>query len=155
MKPGISCVFATCLCAAAFAPAQSSNPSVAQHILPLLHEQEVAANAHDTDRFLATYLHDPSLVFIFNGQIIQGFDTLHKQQLKWWKSGKSDVVYTEQAQPDIVALDARTALVTQRLASHRTMPGGSPHDDRFVVTSIWKKLPAGWRVTYCHESHTP
>ncbi|MGA9586999.1 MAG: hypothetical protein WBQ95_16815 [Terracidiphilus sp.] len=155
MKPGTSCVFATCLCVAAFASAQSNNLSVAQQILPLLHEQEVAANAHDTDRFLATYLHDPSLVFILDGEIVQGFDALHRDQLAWWKSGKSDVVYTEQAQPNIVVLDVLTALVTQQLGSRRTMPDGTAHADRFVITSIWRRLPTGWRVTYCHESHTP
>jgi len=154
MKTGLANIFATCLLAASVAPAQSK-PSVAQQILPLLHQQVVAANAHDTDSFLATFLHDPSITFVFNGQIIRGFDNLREQQLKWWKNGKSDAVYIEQGQPEIDGLDAHTALVTQELASHRTMPDGKPHDDKFVITSIWQKLPAGWRVTYCHESHTP
>lgn len=71
-----------------FCQAQS-NSSVADQILPLLSEQLFAANAHDTDRFLATYVHSPELVFIANGQIIRGWDSLHDQQLKWWKNGKT------------------------------------------------------------------
>ena len=74
------------------ARAQSTSLT-ADQLLPLLNEQMLAANAHDTDRFLATYVHSPDLVFIANGQIIRGWDSLHEQQLKWWKDGKSDVVY--------------------------------------------------------------
>lgn len=146
--------FFTCLFAAILAPAQSDS-FVARQILPLLHQQEVAAGAHDTDAFLASYLHDASLVFVTDGEIIHGFDALREQQLKWWKNGKSDVVYTEEGKPDIVSLDDDTALVTQQLASHRAMPDGKTRDNKFVITSIFRKLPAGWRVTYCHESHTP
>jgi hypothetical protein len=65
MTPRIfAIVFSACVLAPSFAPAQSSS-SIAQQILPLLHQQEVAAGAHDTDAFLATYLHDASLVFVF------------------------------------------------------------------------------------------
>lgn len=56
--------------------AESKSPAV-QQILTLLHEQNLAANAHDTDRFLATYLHDDSLIFVSNGQLIQDFNSLH------------------------------------------------------------------------------
>jgi ketosteroid isomerase-like protein len=90
-----------------------------------------------------------------DGKIIHGFEALREQQIKWWKNGKSDVVYTEQGKADIISLDKHTALVTQQLASHRTMPDGRPRENKFVVTSIFTKFPAGWRVTYCHESHTP
>jgi len=152
MKLHLSHLFAACVCGTSFAAAQS-NASIAKQILPLLHQQEVAANAHDTDAFLASFDHDSSLVFIVNGEVIQGFAALHEQQLKWWKNGKSDVVYTEQTKPQVMVLDSHAALVTQQLASHRTMPDGTTHDDTFVITSIWKKLSAGWRVTYCHESH--
>jgi hypothetical protein len=63
----------------------------------LLHEQALAADAHDTDRFLAAFLHDDSLIFVINGQLIRGFNSLHEQQLKWWNNGKSDVIYTQLA----------------------------------------------------------
>lgn len=155
MKPSfLAPILSACVFAASLAAAQS-HTSMAQQILSLLHQQEVAAGAHDTDAFLATYFHDASLVFVSDGEIIHGFDALRDQQLKWWKNGKSDVVYSELGQPEIVRLDDHTALVTQQLASHRTMPDGNARDNRFVVTSIFRKFPIGWRVTYCHESHTP
>ncbi len=129
-----------------------STSSMADQILPLLNEQLLAANSHDTDRFLATYAHGPELVFIANGQIIHGWDALHDQQLKWWKNGKSDVVYAQQSPPEFAVLDSETVLVTQQMTSHRTGQDGKPNDSRFVISSIWRKLPVGWRVTYGHES---
>jgi hypothetical protein len=47
-----------------------------------LHEQVVAANAHDTDGLLATFFHNASRRFVINGEIIRGFDNLHEQQFK-------------------------------------------------------------------------
>jgi len=133
------------------ARAQSSS-SLANQILPLLNQQMLAANAHDTDRFLATYVHSPDLVFIANGQIIRGWDSLHEQQLKWWKDGRSDVVYAQQSQPEITSLDEQIALVTQQMTSHRTSPDGKPSGATFIVSTVWRKLPVGWRITYGHES---
>ena len=134
-----------------FCQAQS-NSSVADQILPLLVEQLAAANSHDTDRFLATYLHNQELVFIANGQIFRGWDNLRDQQLKWWKNGKSDVVYAQESQPEVAVLDPQTVLVTQRITAHRTGPDGKPSDGTAVITTIWRRLPIGWRVTYGHES---
>lgn len=74
-----------------------SKSSAAQQILPLLQEQALAADAHVTDRFLAAFLHDDSLIFVINGQLTRGFNSLHEQQLKWWNNGKSDVIYTQVA----------------------------------------------------------
>lgn len=139
------------LSALTFLQAQSKL-SVEQQIRPLLNQQMLAANAHDTDRFLATYIHDASLIFAVNGQVIRGYDSLHEQQLKWWNNGKSDVVYSEQSPPEFIRLGPKTALVTEQMASHRTLPNGKPSDGRFAVTTIWQQLPVGWRVVYCHES---
>jgi ketosteroid isomerase-like protein len=133
------------------ARAQSTS-SIGDQILPLLTEQLLAANAHDTDRFLATYAHGPELVFIANGQLIHGWDALHDQQLKWWKNGKSDVVYAQESRPEVSDLGPETVLVTQQMTAHRTGQDGKPNDSKFVISSIWRKLPVGWRVTYGHES---
>ena len=112
----------------------------------------LAANAHDTDRFLATYLHSPELVFIANGKIFRGWDSVRDQQLKWWKNGASDVIYAQQTTPEITSLDPTTALVTEQMTSHRTGSDGKPSNGAFIITTIWRKLPVGWRVTYGHES---
>ncbi len=118
----------------------------------MLDEIALAANAHDTDRYLALYLHQPSLVFIANGLEIHGWDDLRIQQLKWWNNGKSDVVYTQHGPTEFVVLAPDSVMTTQSLTSHRTLPNGQPGDGTFVITSLWKKLPEGWKVVYGHES---
>ena len=159
MKIRLSLVLAVGLYAAALAQAQSTTaveqPTVEQQILPILREQFVAANAHDTDGFMASYAHDSSLVFVFNGTEIRGFDDLHAQHLKWWKNGKSDVVYSEEAPAEFLRLGPETALVTQHLAGHRTGPDGKPSSGAFTLTTIWRRRAEGWRVIYGHESWVP
>ncbi len=145
------CIFLVCLCVAALSQAQSK-PAVKAQILPLLKEQMVAANAHDTDRFLATYLRSPELIFIANGKLIRGWGKLRDQQLIWWKNGKSDVAYAAETPPEITSLDPQTVLVTEEMTSHRTLPDGKPSNGSFIITTIWRKLPVGWRVIYGHES---
>ena len=120
-----------------------STSSAADQIIPLLDEQLLAANAHDTDRFLAMYVHNSELVFIANGQIIRGWNALHEQQLKWWKNGKSDVVYADRFRN------------CSRHSTNDSAPHGSGRktsDGSAAITTIWRRLPAGWRVTYGHES---
>lgn len=149
MKPRTCAVLLVSLLLPGLARAQSP---AEREILPLLHEEMVAANAHDTDRFLSTYLHAPELVFVINGRVIRGFDSLREQQLQWWNQGKSDVVYTEQAPPQFQPLGNDVMLVTQQLASRRTGPDGKPVEGTFAVSAIWRRLPDGWRVIYAHES---
>lgn len=95
---------------------------------------------------------EPSLVFAIDGRVIRGWDALHAQQLIWWRNGKSDVVYTPQGKTEFTALSSDVAVTTESLASHRTLPDAKVRDGTLVVTSIWKKLPQGWRIVYGHES---
>lgn len=70
----LSCwIFLSCLWLTPFSESQSK-ASAKDQILPLLREQMLAANAHDADRFLATYLRSAELIFIANGQILRGWD---------------------------------------------------------------------------------
>ncbi len=90
----LSClIFLASLSVTAFSQAGSKLP-VKDQLLPLLAEQMLAARGHDVDRFLATYVHSQDLIFVENGKIIRGWDSLRGQQLKWWRNGKSDVVYS-------------------------------------------------------------
>jgi ketosteroid isomerase-like protein len=133
--------------------AQSSDSAAIQSQLkPLMDEQGAAANAHDTDRFLKTYLHSPQTIFIVNGETVRGFDALHAQQLKWWKDGKSDVVYRETGHTEFAVLDRNAALTTQFLSARGTGLDGKPRDNHGVLTSLWRRTPDGWKVTYAHES---
>jgi ketosteroid isomerase-like protein len=126
--------------------------SVQQQINTLSDDIVRAADAHDTARHMALFAHDPNLVFAINGRVIHGWDALYAQQLKWWRNGKSDVVYTQSGPAELLPLDVDAVVTTQTLSSRRTGPDGKTSTGSFVVTSIWKKLPQGWRIVYGHES---
>jgi ketosteroid isomerase-like protein len=137
---------------AGVAAAQSRPASPEAQIQPLLDSMLVAANAHDTDRFLADYLHDSTLVMVFNGVVTTGFDQVRALQLKWWNNGSSDVVYTREAPPGYQVLSPGVVVVTDQLASRRTAPDGTIQGGRFTATMVWQRRPQGWRAVAVHES---
>ena len=142
-----------CLANAQSVVAQTNLPQGAkQEIDSGLKEQSQAANAHDTDLFLHSFFHSPELTFVVFGEVIHGFDALHAEQLRWWKNGKADAVYTARDPVEYHPLAPGLVLVTQAMRSRRTGPDGKPVEKDFVVTTIWKSLPEGWRVIYGHES---
>lgn len=132
--------------------AASVAPSAQAQIQSVMAQMHHAVVAHDTDRFMAGYLHEPSLVFAIDGKVIHGWDALHAQQLIWWRNGKSDVVYTPQGKTEFMALAPDVAITTETLTSQRTQPDGKVSDGALVVTSVWKKSSQGWRIVYAHES---
>jgi len=134
--------------------AASPAPSGPQHaqIQALITAMEAAANAHDADGFLEPFLHDSSLVFVINGEIIHGWDALHAAQLKWWNNGKSDAVYTQMGETRFMDVSSDVVLTTQRLTSKRTGPDGKPATGTFAVTDVWRSGRGGWRIVYAHES---
>lgn len=143
----------TCVLLAGGGRAQSASSSPQQReIQPLLDEMMVAANAHDTDRFLATYLRDSTLVFVFNGVVTVGFDNVRALQLKWWNGGKSDVVYSQAGPTDFLVLAPHLVVVTNSLASRRTTAAGEVQTGEFAVTMVWQKQRKGWRIVRVHES---
>ncbi|MGH7330468.1 MAG: hypothetical protein ACREJX_19135, partial [Polyangiaceae bacterium] len=101
--------------AAAQSTTRATAQAVARAIQPLLDDQLAAANAHDTDRFLRAYLHDSTLVFVFNGVITTGFVNVRAAQLKAWNNGKSDVVYAYNGPANFMVLTADVAAVTESL----------------------------------------
>jgi uncharacterized protein (TIGR02246 family) len=126
--------------------------SVTKELWPLLDELQTAANARDTDRFMALYMGE-GLVVVFNGEEIRGWDNLYAQQLKWWNHGKSDVVYTERGAPEIFVLGPDAAVVTLIEESTRTGMDGTPAKNQFAISMVWKKfVQGGWRLVYSHES---
>ena len=141
-----------CAGASAGAHAADADVSAQRQIQQVWRGMVSAAKAHDTDRFMSAYLREPGLVFVFNGHLIHGWDDLHAQQLKWWQNGKSDVVYTEVGKTHFMPLGAHLWVTTSHLVSHRTLAGGKISEASLMVTSIWKKLPQGWRIVYGHES---
>jgi ketosteroid isomerase-like protein len=132
---------------------QNAAAQVEQALRPLVDELQAAANAHDTDRFMALYARRAELIAVFNGEEFHGWDDLHAQQLKWWKNGKSDAVYTERGSPEFTVLGPDTAVVTLLLDSTRTAADGSTVKNQFAISMVWKKfIQGGWKLVYSHES---
>jgi ketosteroid isomerase-like protein len=117
-----------------------------------LAQMGAAANAHDIDKHVGFYAHDASTELIFNGEQIIGWDSIRAKQAEWWNGGKTDVVYTILAKPDVRAITPELAITTLAMRSRRTAPSGDVTAGFFAVSSVWQKRPEGWRVIYSHES---
>lgn len=152
MKRMLGALVVACLLFPGIVHAQSGSPQVQRQIEPLLDELMLAANAHDTDRFLAAYVHDSTLVFAFNGVVTTGWDQLRALQLKWWNNGKSDVVYSQHGTPHFTILSPDAVVVTNAMTSRRALPDGTASTAEFAVTMVWQKRPEGWKIVQAHES---
>jgi hypothetical protein len=93
-------------------------------VAPLLAEMGAAANAHDIERHVGFYAHDPSVLLIFNGEAIKGWEAIRDKQREWWQNGKTDVVYTMQGKPDFRVLGPGVVVTTIFMKSRRTTPSG-------------------------------
>ena len=138
--------------AAVAAPAHAAPLTSEQAIRPILRQMMRADATHDTRRFMAPFLHASSLVFVFDGVLIHGWNTLYRQQLKWWQHGKSDVRYRLDHPVEFLALGPGAEVTTLRMYSRRVLPNRTVSTSAFVVTYIWRRLPGGWRIVYGHES---
>lgn len=148
-----SIMFVAPLCQAQSSPATIA--MVKREIMPLLAEQLAAANAHDTDHFLATYVHSPALVFAFNGTVINGYDAVRAQQLVWWNNGKADGTYSYVGEPEFTVLGPTAAVMTEKIQSQRTLASGAKSTGEVANTIVWQKLSDGWKVVQVHESTAP
>jgi len=124
-------------------------PSV---VAPLLAEMEASANAHDTDRHMAAYARDPSLTFVFNGEIVRGWDALRALQRKWWNDGKATGTYAYVGAPIVEALGDDAGLTTFLIAARRTNDDGSVVERTLAYSALWRRRAEGWRITFAHES---
>lgn len=153
MKIGFAIVAMICVgLFAGSACAQSGSSEAEQAIRPQMAKMFQAANAHDTDAFMATMVRGPRLVFAINGEVIHGWDALHAQQLKWWNNGKSKAKYAQHGAPAFMALGPDVEIVTWPLVGSGTAHSAKATTSDFVVTYVWQRLPQGWRIVYGHES---
>ena len=97
-------------------------------------------------------MRDPSFVFVINGTVMNGWDAVRAQQLKWWNNGKSDVVYSYVGEPEFTVLSSDAAVVTERMSARRTLANGQTTTGELAVTMMMQKRPEGWRAVQVHES---
>ena len=152
LRRALAAAVATSLAGVLHLAAQTPRSPAERQIRPWLDSLLVAANAHDSDRFLRCYLHDSTLVMVFNGAVTTGYDQVRALQLKWWNNGKSDVRYSRPGPTTFRVLSANAVVVTDVMASRRTAPDGTAASGTFALTMVWQKLPQGWRIVSVHES---
>ena len=154
MKISFFCSLLSLTIAASVQAAEPDNALEAARaeIAPLFAEMQAAANAHDTDRHVAFFAREPSLLFIINDEAIIGWEALREKQLQWWNNGKTDVVYTPVGQPDYRMPAPGLVMLTHFLSSHRTLPSGEKRTDGFGISLLWQRRPEGWRIIHAHEA---
>ena len=130
----------------------SAAASPEAELTPILDQMEKIANTHDVDAFMNFYEKSPSMVFVFNGSEVHGFDALRAEQAKWWQDGKSDVAYAREAAPEFTVLGPDAVVVTLEESSTRTLPDGAKSRGTVVITEVFERRPEGWRIVYSHES---
>ena len=125
-----------------------------QQVAPLLAEMEASANAHDTDRHLAACSRDAALTFVFNGEIIRGWEALREKQRQWWQDGRATGVYEYLGEPIFQVFNSDLGLTTHLIAARARLPDGQLRERQLAFTALWSRRQEGWRIIYAHESST-
>lgn len=133
--------------------AAQSPPAVAQ-IDSLLADQLPAANAHDAERFLAGFAHDTSLIFVLNGSVMRGYDSVLARQRAAWAGGGATVTYARMGPPEVTLVGPDAAFVLDRITARRATASGEVHGAEIAVLLVWQRRPEGWRIVAAHESTT-
>ena len=110
---------------------------------------EGAAAKLDADEFMRSYWQSPELTITFDGETLRGWETILREQRKWWSDKNAGIKFTEQRPPEIMtqAKGVVTSVQWMAIASARDQK-----PSRLVITSVWKKRPEGWRIVLAHES---
>lgn len=152
------------LAAAVATPATSASSSTVEsrvraEIMPAFERMQAAANRHDADAHVAYFARDPRLIFLVGDRRIVGWKALLEQQRKWWPEGRIDpqtgqLPYKLIEGPDVIVLDARSALLSFMLDAPKANADGKTVDRTLAVSQLWQKRPEGWRVIYAQEAAT-
>lgn len=121
---------------------------------PLLAELEASANAHDTDRHMAAYARDDALTFVFDGEVVRGWNRLRELQRRWWSDGTAKGSYVYLGEPIFEALGDDAGLTTILIDARREAEDGAQVSKTLAWSALWRRLPEGWRITFAHESST-
>ena len=107
-----------------------------------------AAEELDADEFMRSYWDSPDLVITFDGQTMRGWTTILGEQRRWWSDKSAGITFKEERAPEIVAQsdDIVTSIQWMKVAKAGSKPS------QLVITSVWKKVPQGWRVVVAHET---
>ena len=110
-----------------------------------------AAEKLDADGFMRSYWQSPNLTITFDGETMRGWTSILGEQRKWWSDKQAGISFAEQRPPEVVAQSdgVVTSIQWMKVISAGKKPS------QLVITSVWKKLPGGWRVVLAHETLLP
>lgn len=108
-----------------------------------------AAAELDADGFMTWYWNSPSLMITFDDETLQGWQDILAKQREWWSDKSSGVHYAEERPAMVLVQSADVVTTVQWMA---VTDGQGARLTRLVVTSVWKKLPEGWRIVLAHET---
>jgi len=111
-----------------------------------------AAGKLDADEFMRSYWQSPALAITFDGETLRGWGAILSEQRKWWSDKNSGIKFEEGRPPEIVyqGSDVATSIQWMNVTSPE-----KKKPRRLVITSVWRKLPEGWRVVLAHETLIP
>ena len=139
--------FTSMVCAS---PVQAQSPE--NQVREAIADMTRAAAKLDADAFMHSYWRSPDLAITFDGETMRGWDTILREQRKWWSDKSADTKFQDTRPPEIVAQG--NDVVTSVQWMQVTSAGGRP-PAKLVITSVWRKLPEGWRVVLAYESLSP
>jgi uncharacterized protein (TIGR02246 family) len=137
----------SCILTATFvgaAPQDSPNP--AAEVQSVLRAQQDAWNRGDIDEFMNGYARSASTVFVSDGEVRRGWDTVRERYRQKY-SDRTKMGTLAFSDLEVTMLSPDAAVVLGRWALKRATD--EPHG-RFTL--ILKRLPEGWRIVHDHTS---
>jgi hypothetical protein len=131
-------------------PLQASTP--ADQVRSAIAGMNRAAAKLDADEFMHGYWESPDLAITFDGKTMRGWSTILREQRKWWSDKHAGTTFSEQRPPEVIAQDGNIVTSIQWMSVSNA---ANKKPSQLVITSVWKRLPEGWRIVLAHETLTP
>ena len=107
----------------------------------------------NADAFAAHFWQDPSLIYVFNGRVVQGWQAMAQQHKESWAELSHCHFKTEK--PQVVCCEAgRTAVATTVGHFSATNHNGERRAGRFILTLTCVRQNGRWLIVQAHESST-
>lgn len=131
-------------------PLQASTP--ADQVRSAIAGMNRAAEKLDADEFMRGYWQSPDLAITFDGETMRGWSTILGEQRKWWSDKQAGTTFAEQRPPEVIAQDGNIVTSIQWMS---VTNAANKKPSRLVITSVWRRLPEGWRIVLAHETLIP
>jgi ketosteroid isomerase-like protein len=129
-------------------PSPAEQQSDVRAITQLLSDQYAAWNRHDITAYLFPFWQSPSLLYVADGQIFQGWQEVKAMMERNYSDRNTlGIAIPERIQVTIISSDNANSIDWWTVRFKTTSVHG-------VSTASWRKFPEGWRMTEAHASST-